>query len=330
MAFTRDYKAGAVIYFEGDNSEEIYVLKSGDISLNYRGIETIDYVTERLRVGDFFGVKSAMGRYKREETAHVKSDTTVLVLSLKEFEELASKNINLVLKMLKIFSTQLRKIGKQAAKLISTTDEATPEPSISLFQIGEYYLKNKNFDQAKYAFHKYIEHFPNGRFVEDAKGRIDMAQSGVSSGFTSVDTSSQENLSDDLMDDMEDPKNIYNEAMSMIAESKFKEALEKLNDLVTNHQNTLDPISLENVKYELSHTHFQLENYRDAIDLFTNFIKENPKTGKMKNILFYIGQSYHKIGEDDKAKGFFTKVAGLPPENEINEQAKQFLSKLKI
>ncbi|MDH4129729.1 MAG: cyclic nucleotide-binding domain-containing protein, partial [Spirochaetota bacterium] len=77
MAFTRNYKAGAIIFFEGDKGEEIFVLKSGAVTLTYRSIESPSYITEILKIGDFFGVKSAIGHFKREETAQVKEDATV-------------------------------------------------------------------------------------------------------------------------------------------------------------------------------------------------------------------------------------------------------------
>lgn len=70
------YKANSIIYFKGDTSERVYILKSGKVSLKSNDIETGQEMQEMIQMGEFFGVKSALGKYPREETA------IVLTLSL--------------------------------------------------------------------------------------------------------------------------------------------------------------------------------------------------------------------------------------------------------
>ncbi len=65
-----------------------------------------------MRQGEFFGVKSALGKYPREETAQTIGETSVLVLRPADFERLILKNVNIVRKMLRVFSNQLRRIHK--------------------------------------------------------------------------------------------------------------------------------------------------------------------------------------------------------------------------
>ncbi|GMT49421.1 MAG: cAMP-binding protein [bacterium] len=341
MALSRNYKAGAVIYFEGDKSGEIYVLKTGDLSLTYRGIEAMNYMTERLNEGDFFGVKSSLARYKREETAQTKSGATVLVLTIQEFEDLAQKNLKLVVKMLKIFSTQLRRIGKQAATLISSSGEETPEPSLALFKIGDYYLNDKKFDQALYAFHKYIECFPNAEYVSQARERINLAKKGVSTGFAEVgsdgessgsetdEVSLDEGFMDESPEDEAQISKLYEEAMKLISESQFSEALEKFSQFDLTQLKNVDKSFYESASFEKSRCYFELEKYGESIKAFTSYIKEHPKTEKMKSALFYIGKSNHFMGERDRAINFIKKVAGLPPRDELNKEAEKLLEDLK-
>ncbi len=344
MAITRDYKAGAVVYFEGDKSGEIYVLKSGDLTLTYRGIETTSYMTERLSEGDFFGVKSSLARYKREETAQTASGGTVLVLTIQEFEDLAKKNSKLVLKMLKIFSTQLRRIGKQAASLISSSGEETPEPSLSLFKIGDYYLNDKKFDQALYAFHKYIECFPNAEYISQARERIELAKKGVSTGFEGVgdETSAADetgeldevNLDDanfmDESDSEEEAKvsELYQEAIKLVSESQFSEALETFSQFELSQLKDVDKSFYENASFEKSCCYYELEQYSEAVEAFTIYIKEHPKTERMKSALLYIGKSHNLMGEKARAVSFFKKVSGLPPKDKLNEEAAKLLKDL--
>ena len=65
------YRANSVIYFQGDLGDKIFVLQRGRVTLNYNDIETGKLIREIIQTGEFFGVKSALGRYPREENAVV-------------------------------------------------------------------------------------------------------------------------------------------------------------------------------------------------------------------------------------------------------------------
>ena len=107
------YKANSVIYFKGDASEKIYILKTGRISLTSEDIETGQEVRDFIQTGEFFGVKSALGRYPREESALVLGDAEVVQFSVPEFEQFVAQNTRVIMKMLKVFSNQLRAIHKK-------------------------------------------------------------------------------------------------------------------------------------------------------------------------------------------------------------------------
>ncbi|MFW5745087.1 MAG: Crp/Fnr family transcriptional regulator, partial [Spirochaetota bacterium] len=82
-------------------SDKIYILKSGRISLNSTDIETGQEIHDYIQTGEFFGVKSALGKYPREENAVVLSDTSVIMFTVPEFEQLVSQNTRIIMKMLK-------------------------------------------------------------------------------------------------------------------------------------------------------------------------------------------------------------------------------------
>ncbi|MBN2803105.1 MAG: Crp/Fnr family transcriptional regulator, partial [Deltaproteobacteria bacterium] len=131
----RVYKSGSIIYFEGDKSEYVYVLKSGGVTLTSIKIESGEETKDAVRMGEFFGVKSAVGRYPREETAQTIGDTVVLLLPLADFEKLAVSNIKIVKKMLKVFSNQLRRTGKTVREVLGESETLNPDQE--LFRIGE-------------------------------------------------------------------------------------------------------------------------------------------------------------------------------------------------
>ena len=95
------YKTNSIVYFKGDINEKIYILNNGRVSLNYNDIETGQEMHELIKTGEFFGVKSAMGKYPREETAVVLQDSTMIAFSVSEFEQIVLQNTRIMIKMLK-------------------------------------------------------------------------------------------------------------------------------------------------------------------------------------------------------------------------------------
>ncbi|MCL2154966.1 MAG: cyclic nucleotide-binding domain-containing protein, partial [Leptospirales bacterium] len=167
---TRNYKSGSIIYFENDKSEYIYILKSGRVVLTYIKIDSGEEIKEEVRQGEFFGVKSALGKYPREETAQTIGDTTILVLAMADFERMVLRNVNVVKKMLRVFSNQLRKLNKTVRTVLGEGDNIHPD--VELFRIGEYYYKSGDYNKATYAFKRYMEYYPDTDYSKLAMDRI--------------------------------------------------------------------------------------------------------------------------------------------------------------
>ena len=120
------YTKGSIIYFSGDRDERIFILQKGSILLTSIDIETGANVVEHIKEGEFFGVKSAFGHFPREETATVLTDSVTLAMSLSEFEQLFSTNKSVIIKMLKVFSKQLRNIHKKTESILNSHEEINP------------------------------------------------------------------------------------------------------------------------------------------------------------------------------------------------------------
>ena len=193
---TRTYKHGSIIYFEGDRSDVIYILKGGKVVLTSIKIDTGEELKENIKIGEFFGVKSAIGRYPREETAQTVGDVTVLVVSRADFEKMMIKNVSMVTKMLRVFSNQLRRITNMQREILGQSDSINP--AAELFKIGEYYFKSGNLQQAKYAFKRYLEHYPGTKFSNLAMQRINT----IDTGGSNTDFQSGESLADEGSSDL--------------------------------------------------------------------------------------------------------------------------------
>ena len=172
------YRANSIIYFKGDQSDRIFLLNAGKVSLSSIDIETGQEVRDLIKMGEFFGVKSALGRYMREETAIVLQDSNVMVFSVPEFEQVASKNTRIITKMLTVFSNQLRRIHRQVQNLMVSDEQVNPETG--LYKIGEYYLKNKRFGQALYSFKRYLVYYPTGSYATEVTSKIVQAEEFLS------------------------------------------------------------------------------------------------------------------------------------------------------
>ena len=85
MPKATQYKTNSVIYFQGDVGDKIFILKAGKILSKSNDIETKEEINELVAPGEFFGVKSALGRYPRDESAMVLADSEVLVFTVPEF-----------------------------------------------------------------------------------------------------------------------------------------------------------------------------------------------------------------------------------------------------
>ncbi len=208
---TRSYKSGSIVYMEGDKSDNIYILKTGRVILTTKKVEDRVWVEvkENVKPGEFFGVKSALGRYPRDETAQTFGDTMVLVLSLADFERLVLKNLNVVKKMLRVFSNQLRSIGKKVREVLGESEVTNPD--VELFKIGEYYYKAGRLQEAQYAYRKFLEYYPDTKQAGAARERIKAIQSGQAGmntgGFDEPDmgadipaASPRDSFSDDMTD----------------------------------------------------------------------------------------------------------------------------------
>lgn len=165
-----NYKPDSIIYFNGDKSASVFLLKQGKVVLEYNDIQTGEELKDPINAGEFFGVKSGLIKFPREETAKVVMNSTVIEFSSTEFEALISKNPTIMLKMLKSFSSQLRRVGKQVQGLVSNSVPSSQ--SSDLFKIGDYYLKNKKYRQASTVYERYLKYYPDENKAKLAKERI--------------------------------------------------------------------------------------------------------------------------------------------------------------
>ena len=151
------YTKGSIIYFEKDMEERIYILQNGAVLLSSIDIESKQPVSEQVRNGEFFGVKSALGHFPREETATALVSTTCVILSVQEFENLISSNKPLIMKMLKVFSNQLRQIHKKIESILNNVVE---DQQTGMLAVAKSFFDDEKYGSACDVYEKYFARFP--------------------------------------------------------------------------------------------------------------------------------------------------------------------------
>jgi TolA-binding protein len=319
------YRANSIIYFKGDQSERIFLLNSGKVSLSYVDIETGQEVRDLIKMGEFFGVKSALGRYMREETAIVLQDAAVMVFSVPEFELLASKNTRIITKMLKVFSNQLRRIHRQVQNLMVSDEQVNPETG--LYKIGEYYLKNKRYGQALHAYKRYLVYYPSGTYASEVNNKIIQAEeflsrygSGVPAGpaptagapaagrpVPAASPASASMPAADALNGTEssDLAQTYYNAVSLVSQEKYLEAFKAFKKIL---EGGADPEYATKAEFEMAKCLFHLKQYDSSIKSFSAIVQKFPKHPEMKEALFFVGRSYEEKGDKAKAGGLYKKI----------------------
>ncbi len=319
------YKANSVIYFQGDVGDRIYILQSGTVSLNSNDIETGEEIHDQIKTGEFFGVKSALGKYPREENAVVLTDAAVVVFSVPEFEQLALSNTRIVMKMLKVFSNQLRRLHTKVSGLMQGGAQSSPEDG--LFRIGEYYMRKKQYAQAVYAFNKYLTYYPSGRHQAEASRHAETAEqfaqkygSGKGPAAPGFQGGSHGNGETDGGrnaggaasggggQNLSDSAKAYYEAVSSFSREEFAKALEQFKQVAASGG---DEEYVLKSTFEIGRCLFGLERYDAVIKHYTGLIQKFPKLPDLTEALFYLGRAYQESGDTARAASFFKKILSM-------------------
>lgn len=290
-----NFRAGNVIYMKGFKNSYVYILKSGVVSLNYQDIQTGQEDQDQIRTGELFGVKSALGGYPTDEQALALVDSSVLAFTVEEFEQVASSNTRIIMKMLKVYSNQLRRIHRQVQNLLSTGDNRNPEEG--LYGIGLYYHNNQKFRQSVASFRRYLLHYPNGKFASDVREKIQYGESMYAHGG-----------SESLMDDSGAGDSVYSfqEAMEYYESGEFRKALKLFSEI----QESQSPDSEESA-LRVGVCLFRLGRGSDASIRLTDFIKRNGRSRFVPEALFYIGECYKSNRDSEKAISFYRKALSM-------------------
>ncbi|MBI3395226.1 MAG: cyclic nucleotide-binding domain-containing protein [Spirochaetia bacterium] len=355
MPTARNYNGGSIVYFQGDTGDEVYVLQKGKVALISTALDTGEEIKEEVRLGEFFGVKSALGRYPREETAQVIGKTSVLVFKLPEFEAFCLKNTHLIMKMLRVFSKQLRSIHRQVRDILKVG--AAKDPGYELMNVAECFYKAGSVDHAVYAFGKYAEHYPGGPYTARASELLQMARKGMTfpihypplevissharqdDHFVHVGMQSADKAADDpfALDAHETPAaaektitDIFYEGLNHYGQGQYAEALASFEDAMsrTTLRNQEESDSFAKAHYEKGRAELKLGKLDDATTSFSVYLKKFPTGDQVKESIFHMGVTAEMKGNKERARTLYHKVATMPPPDDVTREARKRLEKM--
>ena len=154
-----NYPKNSMIFVEGDKDDRIFILQSGYVILVSTDFETGKVINEKLAIGEFFGVKSSLARVPRQETATVMADSVVVQMTPAEFEKIFSPNQTVMLKMLRVFSRNLRDLHYRTELLLNNNDILVPSDK-GMIQVAQAFLDEEIYNACEQVCEKVLARYP--------------------------------------------------------------------------------------------------------------------------------------------------------------------------
>jgi len=167
LAFV-NYKKDSYIVVEGKpNADRFFIIREGKVRLS----KDVEVVEEEggsiLGPGDFFGVVSTMSSHSHIETAMAITDVTLISVMKEQYGQLIQNNTPVAMKIILQFSKRMRYLDEALTRL---TLKSTAEEDVShLYNVAEYYTRQSQYNQAFYAYHRYLKYCPQGENVPKAR-----------------------------------------------------------------------------------------------------------------------------------------------------------------
>ncbi len=159
-----NFNKEAYVTIEGKASNNtFYIIRNGNVLVTREAFNE----SETLNPGDFFGVISAMSNHNYIETSISKSDVSLIKVNKDQFPLLIQKNNPVAMKIILSFSKKLRELDTYMTEM--SLKSTSTEDLKNLYHIGEYYLNQKQYNQAFYALYKYLQYLPNSDKSEKVK-----------------------------------------------------------------------------------------------------------------------------------------------------------------
>lgn len=165
------FNKGAYIVVEGKMADNLYILRSGTVEL-HRDFSVDDKESDRvvLNPGDLFGVVSALSEHFHIDTVIAITDCEIIGIKANEYTSIIQKKSDVALKIINGFSERLRTLDEALTRM--TFKKSADIDKNHLINVADYYAKQNKYNQAYYAYYRYIQACPEGNMVDHAKNTM--------------------------------------------------------------------------------------------------------------------------------------------------------------
>ena len=340
MPTVRNYNSGSIVYFQEDKGEDIFVLQKGKIVLISSLIGSNEEIREQLKPGEFFGVKSALGRYPREETAQALEKTSLVVFGQEEFEKYIVRNTRLIIKMLQVFSHELRDIHLRLRSILKLAQEKNV--AFELLNIAESFHKAHNMNHAIYAFKCYLKNYPNAKNAERAKELLEMCQQDKTypSSYGPPEPESEEftqqNSAKGTSSQNSSPSpnstlvSLHSKARNFLREGDIEKAILNLQKCINENTPKTDPEKgiYEKAHFELGLALLKNKKHSDAGNSFSKYIKLYPTGEYVRHCIYQLALIQETQGNSKQARVLYHKIATMQPHDDVTARARKRLQQV--
>ena len=189
MPKAMSYTKGSIIYFEGDIDDRVFILQKGHVVITTTDVETKLQTSEQIKQGEFFGVKSAIGHFPREETVMTLDEAVCISMSSQEFETLFSNNKQLIMKMLRVFSNQLRQIHKKTESVMNNNENFNQMDG--LLGVARAFYSDEKWQSCEDVCKTYLRLYPTEANNKELKEMLLKSSAYVKKGISSSDATEE-------------------------------------------------------------------------------------------------------------------------------------------
>lgn len=118
--FARTYRAGSVLFEEGQPGDYMYVVQSGEVEIR-RLVGETERVLAVLAPGEFLGEMAILNARPRSATAVCKTDAKLIVIEGTTFEAMLRARPEIALRIIKSLATRLESANQHVELLLLPT-----------------------------------------------------------------------------------------------------------------------------------------------------------------------------------------------------------------
>lgn len=306
------YKSNSIVYFKGDVADRVYILKKGSIVTKIKDLKTNEDHLTMIKVGEFIGVKNVISNQPYSETVSTLTDSELVVFYKEDFESFILSNSRVMMQTLVVFSNQLRKIHNDIKELNNYKEQTTSctDPEKNLFDLGLYFMKEKNVDHSNYCYKKYLELYPKGKYADQCLGYMDSG--------TFYNKEERKEIK-------EEASLYFQEGVNYIEEGNFAKA----QGCFVNVLDSPEDYHRVDAQYYNGYCLFNLKKYNSCIKNYSDFMSKHKDYKKINEVMYYIGYSYMELGDTEQATLFLKEVIKKAEGQPVAQKALKALRVLK-